>query len=231
MALPQDAIWCPTKESRHGQSDEGSEARPATALSYGTGDGLRRLDNEPGGAIRTTVAWRSAAKPAPSTTAIPGAVTFSDRLGDAITSDGLGTYVDGGRLEVSFYTASRDLVMRGGSRTLNLNHETRISGTGAIGTTQVSDIFMNIHHILDMARGETRVVAATFKRVNTEFFHFNQAYDSSATKVTVVRDDDGAWTVTASDPDTDLTALIKKGTAIGLYAMPFQLTAVCPTCS
>jgi len=171
----------------------------------------------------------SAAKPAPSTTAIPGAVTFSDRPGDAITSDGLGTYVDGGRLEVSFYTASKDLVMRGGSRTLNLNHENRISGTGAIGTTQVSDIFMNIHHILDMKRGDTRVVAATFKRVNTEFFHFNEAYDSDATKVTVVRDAAGAWTVTA-DPDTDRTALIKKGTAIGLYAMPFQLTAVCPTC-
>ena len=186
----------------------------------------------PASPVGSLSAEGSAAKPPGSNTPFPGSVTFSDRSGDAITSDGGGTYVNGGRLEVSFYPASLDLVMKGGgggSRTLSLDYTNRISGTGPVGTTQ-SD-FMNIHHILDMARGTTRQALASFSGGTARgSFRFNPVSDPSATRVTVVRDLAGVWTVTADDPGTDRAALMRNGTAIGVYAMPFQLTAVCPTC-
>ncbi len=170
------------------------------------------------------------AKPPPATTLLPATITFSDRPGDAITSDG-GSYSNGA-LEVGFWTASKDLVLKGSGRALTLNHTNRVSGTGPIGTTVVTDIFLNVHGILDMALGESRVATVAVKRTSTEFFRFNSTY-SSATMVNVVRDGSGVWTVTADDPSSDRAALTKspKNSTLGVYAMPFQLTAVCPTCS
>jgi hypothetical protein len=172
-----------------------------------------------------------AAKPSPSTTQIPATVTFSDRVGDAIRSDGGGTYVNGGRLEVVLYTQSKDLVMRGGSRALSLSYTNPLNGTGPVGTTVVNDIFMNIHGILDMVPGTSLIKGATFRRNAREVFQFNNTYHLDATKVSVVRDTATKWTVTADDPTTGRAVLLKNGTALGVYAMPFQLTVVCSSCS
>lgn len=120
--------------------------------------------------------------------------------------------------------------MRGGSRALSLSYTNRLSGTGPVGTTLVNDIFMNIHGILDMARGDSRITGAAFRRTPPDFFQFNSAYPGG-TKVSVVRDTAGVWTVTADDPATDRAVLLKNGTALGVYAMPFQLTVVCSSCS
>jgi hypothetical protein len=172
----------------------------------------------------------ASAKP-PGTTLIPATITFSDRPGDAITSDGGGSYVNGA-LEVGFYTDSKDLVLKGDSRALTLNHTNRISGTGPIGTTLVTSIFVNVHGILDMALGESRVATVAVHRTSMEVFRFNSIY-TGATTVNVVRDGSGVWTVTADDPSSDRAALTKspKNSTLGVYAMPFQLTALCPTCS
>jgi hypothetical protein len=159
-----------------------------------------------------------AAKPPPATTHIPGTITFSDRTNDGITSDGSGTYVDGSQLEVGFYTASRDLVMTGGGRQLTFHHTN-------LGTT-VYGMFMNVHGILDMSKGTSRTnVTAAFKRSSTDFFRFNPVNFSGTSYVTVDRDLDGIWTVTADNPSAQ--AALVKNRVLGIYEMPFQLTAQC----
>jgi hypothetical protein len=161
-----------------------------------------------------------AAKPPPATTLIPAMITFSNRPGDAITSDGGGTYVRGGRLEVGFYTLSEDLVMRGGGRTVVFSHPD-------LGTTQ--DLFVNIHGILNMGKGTSRSNGtAAFRRTSTNFLRFNPDNYAGTSFVTVSRDTAGVWTVTANNPNA-LAAHVRNNNVLGIYAMPFQLTAQCVT--
>jgi hypothetical protein len=186
-----------------------------------------------------TVTDAPSATQKPSTNILtPAEVTFADRAGDAFTSDGGGTYYNSSSLEVGFWSKSRDLVLRGSGRALNIDYTNLISGSGPTGTTVETSIFMNIHQILDMAPGTTRSTIGVFRTSvgpSVSWFRFNAPAYPDATLVHVDRALDGTWTVTAdASTSTDRAALTQtKGnreTLMAYYSMPFQLSVVCPTC-
>ena len=160
----------------------------------------------------------------------PATVVFSDRAGDAITSDGLGAYTNGGGVELGFHTSTNDLVMRGdsGSRYITFDSTRQVTTTGPESVANEFDVTINIRGILDMVRGESRQTNA-----HLSAFRFNPSKYSGTTPVDVFRGYDGLWTITAEGGDiAALTQVIKgKERVVGLYEMPFQITAACPTCS
>ena len=167
----------------------------------------------------------------------PAEVTLADRPGDAVTSDGAGTYYNSSQLEVGFWSKSRDLVVRGSGRALNIDYTNLISGSGPVGTSVETDIFMIVHGIQDMALGSSRSTIAVVRTTvgpSYSWFRFNSTLPN-ATLVQVDRALDGAWTVGAdTHTGTDRAALTQtKGNREilqGYYSLPFQLTVVCPTC-
>jgi len=181
-------------------------------------------------AVILTSASLLAQKPqkAPRDIFYPATAAFSNRIGDAITSDGLGTYANGGGMDLGFHSVTNDLVIGGGPRYIQFNSTDQVTTTGPEGVIQDFDYFINIHGILNMAPGEFRQSTA-----NMSDFRFNPTKWAGTTRVSVFRDFDGAWTITAEPSDVSaLTQVVKgKEKAIGLYHMPFQLTVVCPSCS
>jgi len=180
------------------------------------------------GASTSTLAQKG--KPAPTDVFYPATLTFSDRGGDAIYSDGSGQYVNGGQTELGFHSVTNDLVMRGdsGSRFVTFDSTNQITTTGPEAITNEFDVFMNIRGILNMAPGSSRTTNA---RVSG--FRFNPATYAGTTSVDVSRGVDGVWTITADG--LDIAALVQvvrgKEKVMGQYYMPFQITVVCPTCS
>jgi hypothetical protein len=167
----------------------------------------------------------------------PADITFADRAGDAIVSDGLGPYTNGDGFDAGFYSASNDLVLRGGRqpRYLQFDYSNQISGSGPTGTCQEgSFMFMNIHNILGMSPGDTKQGTATFGPcIVSGTLQFNQTTYTGTDNVEVVRNMDGSWTVTSTG-NSAAALFERKGNRnilLGLYSMPFQITAVCPTCS
>jgi len=179
------------------------------------------------GASASTLAQKG--KPAPTDVFYPATLTFSDRLGDAITGDGA-SYVNGGQTELGFHSVTNDLVMRGdsGSRFVTFDSTNQVTTAGPEAITNEFDVFMNIRGILNMTRNSSRTTTA---RVSG--FRFNPATYAGTTSVDVYRDDAGVWTITADG--LDIAALVQvvrgKEKVMGQYYMPFQITVVCPTCS
>jgi len=181
----------------------------------------------------------------------PATVTFSDRVGDNITSDaattGTHSYTNGGsaKLECGFYEVSSDLVLKqlAGPLPRYLAFSmTPITPSGApTGTLQERNIFMNIHNILSMPVGTGKNALASFKTSVGELklMPITKWIDPTtyATQVFVSRTGN-VWTVTA-DPGTppgpgDVAALTTtkgyKESLVGLYHTPFEITVTCPTC-
>jgi len=186
----------------------------------------------------------------PSTdTLYPATVTFSDRFGDAITSD----YANSGnhsytntpakRFEVGFHTVTNDLVMRTLSnsigRYLAFSFAPIAPPSAPTGTLQQNDMFMNIHTILNMPTGTAKNTVANFSSDVGMFRYTPTWVDPTYATLVFVSRSGNVWTVTA-DPNPvpgapgDVAGLVKtKGnteTLVGLYHMPFQITVTCPTC-
>jgi hypothetical protein len=180
----------------------------------------------------------------------PATVTFSDRVGDNITSDylttGNQTYVDGGadKLECGFWVSpNNDFVLRapaGGTaklpRYLAFSLTPIAPPTAPTASLQQRDIFMNIRNILTLPPGNAKNTIAIFRTALGQLKLTPQWVDTStyATEVSVSRSGN-VWTVTA-DPGAppgpgDVAALttIKRNTEtlVGLYHTPFQLTITC----
>jgi len=180
----------------------------------------------------------------------PATVTFSDRLGDKITSDYLTTgnhsYTNGGsaKLEVGFYEVSADLVLKqlvgNLPRFLAISFAPITPPGAPSGSLRERNIFMNIHGILTIPPGTARNARTDINTAVGTFKHNPNWVDTTAyaTEVLVSRTGN-VWTVTA-DPNPipgapgDVAGLVKtKGfteTLVGLYHMPFQITVTCPTC-
>lgn len=178
-------------------------------------------------------------------------VTFSDRLGDNVTSDsvtsGKHAYVNGGpdKLESGFHTVTNDFVLRATkgarSRYLAFSFAPITPPTAPAGTLEQRDLFMNIRAILAMSPGTATSAIAVFQTALGELkLTPNTTWiDTStyATQVFVSRNGN-IWTITA-DPGVppgpgDVAALTqtKRNTEqlVGLYHMPFQITIDCTTC-
>jgi len=182
------------------------------------------------GASTSVLAQQGKGKPAPNDVLYPTTLTFSDRFGDAITSDDAGTYVNGGQIELGFHSLTNDLVMRGqsGTRFVTFDSTKQVTTGGPEAITNEFDVFMNIDGILNMLPNSSRT---TYGRVSG--LRFNQPKYAGTSSVDVSRDSAGVWTVT--DDGADIAALVQvvrgKEKVMGHYYMPFQITAVCPTCS
>lgn len=178
----------------------------------------------------STSALAQKGKPAPTDVFYPATLTFSDRVGDAITGDGAGAYVNGGRTELGFHSVTNDLVMRGdsGSRVVTFDSTNQVTTTGPEAITNEFDVFMNIRGILNMTPNSSRTTNA---RVSG--FRFNPTNWPGTSTVDVYRDGAGVWTVSADGADIAALVQIVKGKekSLGQYYMPFQITVVCPTCS
>ncbi len=199
--------------------------------------------------LGVAVSWpaRPAAAPKPSNPGVT--VTFADRAGDKIKSDGHGSYVNGvgGVVGQIFVSGSGDM-------TLNLKNTrpNRVFNgdyTPATDADPISDnppsgtftngSFINIPRIWQMTVGETSTRGAAF---NAAVGSFRWCLDpakcgGAATDViTVTRTAFDKWTATA-DPASattirsDLSVLLKMPsvTAVAFYHMPFQLTIQCKT--
>jgi hypothetical protein len=166
----------------------------------------------------------------PST--IPTIVEMSDRSGDAITSDGGGTYANGESGIVSnFLTNSGDmsLILSSSGRMLRFDYTDRVSSTGPVGMT-TDPANMNIVGIWNMGIGSSISTRAIFAETSVGQFTFDRP---SGTQVLVTREDAHTWTVD-SVPNGGLAALIqpaKHGSiTAGVYDMPFALTINCASC-
>jgi hypothetical protein len=173
----------------------------------------------------------------------PADLTFADRSGDAITSDGLGAYVhsDGGGYESAFHSSTGDFVLRGsdGGRIVNVDFTNRLTGSGPVGAVADDRPFIRVAAIRDLQVGASQSAVAVFSSLpggqTPGKFWFNPNKHGDSIRVAVVRNDTCTWTVTA-DPGVDVAALEQsakgnKTTVVGTYAMPFQMTIVLQGCS
>ena len=184
----------------------------------------------------------------------PASVTFSDRVGDNITSDYLTTgnhiYVNAAspdKLECGFWVLpNNDFVLRrlnGGAprnpRFLAFSLTPITPSTAPSGSITQSDIFINIRDILTLLPGTAKNTIAIFSTAFGQLKLTPNWMDTStyATEVLVSRTGN-QWTVTA-DPGTppgpgDVAAITttkgKGESLVGLYHTPFQITITCPTC-
>jgi len=161
---------------------------------------------------------------------VPAEVTFADGAGDAITSDGGGTYL-GAQL---FTLSNQDLALNlsGGTRSLNFDLNGLISGDGAPTGTLADQAKMNIVNIGGMGIGATKMTRAIFNTVTGQV-NFDQAADAQTVSVSVTRVDQQTWTVSTDGGDTAVlvrAAKANKTTKVGYYHLPFHLTVVCPGC-
>ena len=161
---------------------------------------------------------------------VPAEVTFADRAGDAITSDGGGAYVTAQLFTLS--TQDLSLNLSGEPRSINFDLNGLISGTGAPTGTLADQAKMNIVNIGSMGLGATKITRAIFNTVTGQF-NFDQAADAQTFSVSVTRVDQQSWTV--STDGGDAAVLVRAGKAnktikVGYYHLPFQLTVVCPSC-
>jgi hypothetical protein len=150
----------------------------------------------------------------------PASATFRDAEGDAIRSDRLGPYTDGGSrgLEVHLFTCadcSQDLTIgtfRSG-RTLTFDYRNKVAGSGSGPLGTMSDnAFVNIRDIAAMMPGETKITRASFNSAVGYFRWLSgpapthgssllgQSYGSQAVEVTRSYDAPPTWTV--STPST-----------------------------
>jgi hypothetical protein len=164
---------------------------------------------------------------------IPTIVTMSDRVGDAITSDGGGAYADGANGIVSnFLTRYGDmaLILSSSTRMLQFDYTNQVSPTGPTGTT-TDAANIGINGIWSLGIGSSMSTRAIFAKTSVGQFTFD---GPSGTPVLVTREDAQTWTVD-SLPNGGLAALIQPGPknksiTAGVYDMPFALTISCPTC-
>lgn len=200
------------------------------------------------------VTFESGAPLAAQKTTNPGVtVTFGDRVGDAIFSDGHGPYVNGVGGVVGQILASGS-----GDMTLNLSktRPNRVFNGVYTPATDVSQptgnppsgtfsdgSFLNISRIWQVPVGSTVSTAASFNtRTSGGSFRWcpnpGPFCDAIPAFVTVTRTAGDTWTVSA-DPatsettGTDLDTLIEDvhWQALGYYHMPFSLTIRCSNSS
>jgi hypothetical protein len=194
-----------------------------------------------------TAAQKNKTPPNPGVT-----VTFGDRPGDKIVSDGHGPYVNGvGGVEGQLWVDGT------GDMTLNLkgtrpnrafdgsySPATDVAQpTGAPSGTFSDGWFINVGQIWKIPVGTT--VSTRGGSFATGVGDFRWCSDGSfcagfATTelLTVTRISTDKWTASADAPSSsalgsDLNVLVKlpRGQAIGYYRMPFQMTIQCQTAS
>ena len=161
----------------------------------------------------------------------PASLTLADRVGDAITSDGGGTYSDGvgGVLCQLLSGGQLSLNLENAARNLNFDLNGRISGSGPTGT--LSDhTKVAVSDIAGMAVGSSKLTRGIFN-TSVGQFNFDSAADSLTNSVSVTRISATTWTVETGAGD--VAVLVRpdpnkpnKSVKVGYYHLPFKLTGV-----
>jgi hypothetical protein len=185
-------------------------------------------------------------------TSNPGvSVTFADRAGDAIGSDGHGSYVNGvgGVVGQIFVTGSGDMTLNlSKTRPNRVFNGTYVPASDVPQPTKMppsgtfkDGSFINIHAVWQIPVGATISTDASF---TTGIGDFRWCGDGSgpawcaltgSQQVSVTRTAFDTWSVEANSPGTtpgnDLDVLAQSAgrywVAVGYYHMPFQLTIQC----
>jgi hypothetical protein len=162
-------------------------------------------------------------------TTTPATITFADRSGDAITSNGsayAAELLSGSTLEFACCTG----------QVVNYNFAALISGTGPTGTlSDASGFFVN--NVGSMAIGTTMLTRAYFK-TSIGQINFDASTDGQTNSVFVTRVDAHTWTIDTSAGDVGVlvqTTTIQDPnnphktitvTSKTYYHLPFKATGV-----
>ncbi len=175
------------------------------------------------------------------TVGLPCSVTLADRAGDAIRSDGGGSYVDGidGIDCTVFEGASGDVTFnftatgKRAVRSLHFDYTAKISGSGPTGVLNDHSVNSSVQTIDLMGIGATELHTGGFT-TSVGRFAFNPSNWPGSTPLSVTRTSASEWIVTADSGVNDVAVLsqsAKKGNVdVGHYHMPFQMTVHCGGC-
>jgi len=161
-------------------------------------------------------------------------LTFADRPGDAITSDGT-SYSDGVGGVISQLLSGGQLGMqlRGTPRRLNFNLDGIISGSGPTGTLS-DDTNVVANDVTSIAIGSSQPRRAIFN-TSVGQFNFDTAADSQTNSAVVTHVDATTWTVETSGGDVAVLVQTvpdphnpRKTITVtaGYYHLPFKFTGV-----
>jgi hypothetical protein len=188
-----------------------------TAVSVGAADVTLAAAGQP----------KPAGKPAYYLSAL---VTFGDRSGDAIVSDGLGAYpAYDGSTGCELLSGNLGCILQGTSRSLNYSLSGVISGSGPTGTLNDYSNF-TVNGVGNLAISATMTAQALFHTAIGQF-NFNTSGDANTSNVLVTRVDAHTWTVDTSAGD--VANLVQpdpnrrnRTVTVGYYHLPFKFTGV-----
>lgn len=176
----------------------------------------------------------------PARSGLACSATFSDRSGDAITSDGAGAYTNGvaGVSCLVFEGASGDITFyltasKHASRFIQFNYMNRISASGPTGSLDDLSTQSSFQDVAALAVATAGFSTGGFTTAVGRFA-FNPTNWPGSSELMATRISQTEWTVTSDAGVNDVAVLSeaahKGSVAVGTYHMPFELSVSCPSC-
>jgi hypothetical protein len=168
--------------------------------------------------------------------ALHGCITFADRVGDSVWSDGVGAYCDSidssiGLLE--FFRFNVELAKDGTGRTLSLSiadvvDPNELPANEEFWTLAIRNVHLDDWRSQALGAAVLRNGKLSFgKEPNDDLVILYGDFDYG-TPLTVIRTDDDVWTIESLPLDTAVVARQGKGNAnfipLGSGAVPFKVT-------